>query len=47
MDMTVTALAVNTGAEAEEATTVAGAKETTTAGVDAGEAPMDRNSVTR
>lgn len=40
VETTATVSAVNTGAEGEEATTAAGVKETTTAVVDAGEAPM-------
>lgn len=39
------ATAENTGAEGEEATTAAGAKEITTADVDAGEAPTLRSSI--
>lgn len=40
METTATVMAVNTAAEAEAATTAAGGRETTTADVDAGEAPM-------
>lgn len=46
VEATATVLAVNTGAEGEEASTAAGAKEITTAVVDAGEAPMQRSSIT-
>lgn len=45
VQMAATASAENTGAEGEEATTAAGAKEITTADVDAGEAPMLRSSI--
>lgn len=46
VEMTATVMAVNTAAEAEAATTAAGGRETTTAGVDAGEAPMQESSTT-
>lgn len=46
VETTATAVAVNIGAEAEEATTEAGGKETTTAVVDAGEAAMQQSSIT-
>lgn len=41
-----TVLEVNAGEEGGEATTVAAVKETTTAAVDAEEAPMLRSSIT-
>ena len=44
--MTATVSAANTGAEGEEATTAAGARETTTAAVDAEEQPVERTSIT-
>ena len=47
MEAKAMALVVNTGAEGEEATTAAGAKETITGGdVDGGEAAMQRSSIT-